>query len=128
MTTLLRIAFLVDAAVTAPIAWAALTGRTSWLQLLLGDAFDANRSAQRLLGVIWIALFVGLIAGVARPALMAPLLVLQLIYKALWLILAFWFRGTSDYPDPPLRMAGLFVLYVAIYPWVIPWETLFRTE
>lgn len=124
--TLLRIGYVVDAIVTAPIALAMLCGHASWVRRLLDEALPDDRSLQVMLGALWTALFVCLVLGAMWPVTMAPVLLLQLIYKSLWMLgyaIPRWTGRRSGAVS--VKVAGLFVAYIAVYPWIIPWSRLF---
>jgi hypothetical protein len=59
---------------------------------------------------------------------MSPLLLIQVIYKALWLLVFVLPRlvgGRSH--EVPWGISLTFVVIVVSYPWVIPWGSLFGT-
>ena len=58
---------------------------------------------------------------------MSPLLLIQVIYKSLWLVVfvvPLLIRGRSG--DVPWGIAGTFLFIVLTYPWVIPWSVIFH--
>jgi hypothetical protein len=60
---------------------------------------------------------------------MSPLLLIQVIYKTLWLVvfvLPLLVRGRSG--EVPWGIAGTFLFIVLTYPWVIPWAKLFNID
>lgn len=125
--SLLQIAYLIDAGVTAPIALSTLFGNGVWFTLLTGETLPENADVRTLLGSLWGALLVCLVAGVLFPVAMLPVLFLQFVYKGLWLLLFAlprWMAGR--FADVPVRMSGLFAGYLLAYPWVIPWEKLWH--
>jgi len=121
--SLLQVAYLIDAIVTAPIALSMLIGSGSWVARLTGEAMPGNADVRTLLGSLWGGLLVCLVVGIFFPVAMLPVLLLQLVYKGLWLLtfaIPRWASGR--FADVPLRLSGLFAGYVLVYPWVIPWE------
>ena len=123
---LLQAAYLIDAIVTAPLVVAVLTRNKAWIANLLGPSLQADPGSLSLIGSIWAALMICATMGLFFPVAMAPVLVIQLIYKGLWLVLFVlprWIRGQGE--GVSWRIAVLFVAYMATYPWVIPWSQLF---
>ncbi len=125
--TLLQVAYLIDAIVTAPLVVAVLTQNKGWIANLLGPVVPGDPSSQILIGVMWAALMTTATTGLVYPVAMAPVLIVQLIYKCLWLLLFAlprWLGGRSA--EVPWRVAALFAAYVGTYPWVIPWSQIFE--
>ncbi len=55
---------------------------------------------------------------------MSPLLLIQVVYKSLWLavfVLPRVVRGRAD--EVPWGIALTFLVIVVSYPWVIPWAS-----
>ncbi len=84
----------------------------------------AYSEAIRLVGALWLAIFVLSVLGLFFPYKMSLVLLFQLIYKGSWLLFAAWpaVRAGSDYPK---GMAGFFVIWVIVLPFIIPWSHLF---
>ena len=58
---------------------------------------------------------------------MSPLLLIQVIYKTLWLaVFAVPRLRTGRVSEIPWGIALTFLVIVVSYPWVIPWGQLFR--
>ncbi len=121
----LQVGYVVDALVTAPIAFSMLSGSGKWIPRLLGEPVPPSPSLRMMLGSLWMALLLCVIVGIFRPVSMIPVLVLQLVYKGLWLA-AFaaprWMSGRSH--EVSWQISRLFMAYVLIYPWLIPWSRL----
>lgn len=80
--------------------------------------------AIRLVGALWGAIFILSILGMFFPNQMSLVLVFQLIYKSSWLIFAAlpaMMQGNSY----PRGMAGFFLVWVLVLPFVIPWKEIF---
>jgi hypothetical protein len=57
---------------------------------------------------------------------MSPLLLIQVIYKSLWLVVfvvPLLVQSRSN--EVPWGVAGTFLFVVLTYPWVIPWSSVF---
>jgi hypothetical protein len=74
------------------------------------------------------AILVGSALGLCFPVPMAPVLLIQVIYKSTWLLVFVLPRlGTGRRGEVPWGMALTFLVIVASYPWVIPWQQLFAS-
>lgn len=88
--------------------------------------FPPSTGIRTILGSLWTAILIGSVIGLFHPVTMSPLLLIQVIYKSLWLIvfvLPLVARGRSN--AVPWGVAGTFLLIVVTYPWVIPWGRVF---
>lgn len=123
--TLLQIGFVVDAVVTFPFALATLIGCERWAQLLFRESLPESHSLRTILGSLWMAILMCSLVGVFFPVEMSPVLILQLIYKGLWIAwfaIPRWLSGRSA--EVPWRIAGIFLAFILVYPWIIPWTRL----
>lgn len=88
--------------------------------------FAESAGWRTLVGSLWSAILVGSVFGLFDPVRWSPLLVLQVVYKSLWL---------AVYVAPRLRtrerleeihpgIAITFLAIVATYPFAIPWRSL----
>jgi len=121
--TVLRLAFFIDALVTAWFIHGLAASLKSQHQS--GVVPDSSQANQQILLAIWITFDVLLFAGIFWPLPCALVLVVQLLYKLIWLALfalPAWWRGQGQLVST--RLWGTFLLYCVTYPWVIPWETL----
>lgn len=80
----------------------------------------------RLVGALWFSIFLLSILGFWKPTTFSPILIVQLIYKSLWLLLVALpaIIQKNDYPE---GMALFFLIWVLILPFVIPWKELFNS-
>jgi len=77
-------------------------------------------------GSLWTAILLGSILGLFYPLSMSSLLLIQVIYKTLWLIVFVMprlLKGRSR--EVPWGISMTFLVIVVSYPWVIPWGPLF---
>lgn len=98
--------------------------RQATRSLFAGNA--RNDHPLRLVGAFWfaIALLSGL--GLFEPFRMTPVLFIQLVYKALWLVicaLPILLRGHVN--DLPKNMASIFGIYVIVLALLLPYGYLF---
>jgi hypothetical protein len=80
--------------------------------------------AIRLVGALWFAIFLLSILGLFYPEKMSLVLLFQLIYKSSWLIFAALPAMLKQQPYPK-GMAVVFIIWVVVLPFVIPWKTIF---
>lgn len=81
----------------------------------------------RVAGALWTAIAVCSLAGLFWPRSFAGVLVIQLVYKGLWLA-AVAVPAMLAREDGPRRfpwgMSAFFAVWVVVLPWVIPWAHL----
>ena len=78
-----------------------------------------------LVGALWAGILVLSILGLFHPLRYSPVLLLQLVYKSVWLavyVAPRLIRG--DLKTVPWGIAGSFAAIVAVWPFVIPWAYL----
>ena len=92
-------------------------------QTIFTNAFEYSE-AFRLVGALWLAIFLLSVVGLFYPKQMSLVLVFQFIYKASWLIFAALpaIRQATPYPK---AMSVFFLIWVIILPFIIPWKELF---
>lgn len=80
----------------------------------------------RLVGALWFSIFLISILGLWKPITFSPILLVQLIYKSLWLLVVALpaILNKSTYPS---GMAAFFLIWIAVLPFVIPWKELFNS-
>lgn len=83
-----------------------------------------NTELIRLVGCLWMAIALLSIFGLWQPLKFSPVLVLQLVYKGLWLIIVA-FPAIKNNENYPSGMAAFFLIWVLILPFIIPWKELF---
>ena len=75
---------------------------------------------------MWTAIMALSVLGLFAPERFSPVLVMQVIYKILWLLcyaLPRLARGRRG--EVPWGIGGTFIVIVLTYPFVIPWRYLF---
>ena len=124
--TLLQLAFVLDAAVTAPLAIGVLAGQHWAARLLMRESASPGENLRLTLGCLWLAIALCSLLGVFFPITFAAVLVLQLIYKTLWILIYAiprWIGGRGA--EVPGSVATVFLAFVLVYPWLLPWSKLF---
>ena len=89
--------------------------------------FEESAGWRVLVGSLWSSILVLSILGLFQPLLYSPLLVLQLIYKSVWLavyILPRLLRSQSS--EVPWGISISFAFIVIVWPFIIPWSYLLR--
>jgi hypothetical protein len=74
----------------------------------------------RLVGCLWLAITILSILGLWKPISFSPILLVQLIYKGTWLLIVALPAIKNNQPYPT-GMALLFLIWVLVLPFVIPW-------
>ena len=112
--------------VLVPIGLMTLLGGERGGQLACQGKFSESEGFRTILGSLWMAILIGSVLGLFFPATMSPLLLIQVIYKTLWLLVFVTPRlRTRRFDEIPWGIALTFLVIVVSYPWVIPWGQLF---
>lgn len=78
-----------------------------------------------LVGALWSGILVLSILGLLHPLRYSPVLLLQLVYKSIWLTVYVAPRVVrGDWKTIPAGIALSFSAIVAVWPFVIPWTYL----
>jgi len=93
------------------------------VKTVFSDALQYSESI-RLVGALWLGIFILSILGLLWPQKMSLILLFQLIYKGSWLLLVALPVVLQHNPYPKV-MALFFLIWVIILPFVIPWKYLF---
>jgi len=122
--TLLKIVYIANILVAGWISIASLFFPKIAVESVFTNAFEYSESI-RLVGALWFSIFILSIVGLVYPKEMSIVLILQLIYKASWLLVAALpaVLNGSNYPRP---MALFFLVWVLVLPFVIPWKDIFN--
>ncbi len=112
---LLKIPYFLNIIILLPLCWGLLTQREHNIsERFFG--FDPI-ALQVLVGSLWSAILICSIAGLFFPKFFIPLLIVQIIYKSLFLIFLFLpslQAGLSS--GAPLAMNVIFIVIVFTYP------------
>jgi len=74
--------YIANIAILVPVAFGSLTG----LLPISRGHFPESAGWRTLTGSLWTAILLCSIAGLFRPIVFAPILLLQVIYKTIWLL------------------------------------------
>ena len=114
--------------VLVPIALMTLLGGERGGQLASQGKFTESEGFRTILGSLWTTILIGSVIGLFRPVTMSPLLLIQVVYKTLWLFVFVLPRLlTGRNQEVPWGISLTFLVIVLSYPWVIPWRLLFGT-
>ncbi len=93
-------------------------------QITVFEQNFAYSESIRLVGALWFAIFILSVLGMFYPEKMSLVLLFQLIYKSSWLLFAALPAMVNHQPYPK-GMAVVFIIWVVVLPFVIPWKTIF---
>ncbi len=122
----LLLPYIFNILVLIPVGLATLFGGAAGGRFVFQGRFPESAGIRTILDSLWTAILIGSIIGLFYPASMSPLLLIQVIYKSLWLVvfvLPLLVHGQGN--AVPWGVAGTFLFIVLTYPWVIPWGKLF---
>jgi len=74
----------------------------------------------RLVGCLWLGIALLSILGFWRPLIFSPVLLLQLVYKSMWLLIVA-LPAIKNKQTYPLGMSLFFLIWVVVLPFAIPW-------
>ncbi len=127
--TLLHLPYIFNIIVLIPIGLLTLLGGEKGGQLACQNKFPENEGFRTILGSLWTAILIGSVLGLFFPITMSALLLIQVIYKTLWLLVYAMPRMLKQHSkEVPWGIALTFLVIVLSYPWVIPWGQLFGTR
>ncbi len=101
-------------------------GRAAGRRLVFQGKLPEGAGFRTISGSACTVIVIGSVIGLFHPVSMSPLLLIQVIYKSLWLVVfvvPLLVRGRSG--DVPWGIAGTFLFIVLTYRWVIPWSSVF---
>jgi hypothetical protein len=82
---------------------------------VMQDAVANSDGLRLLVFSLWLAILLALLAGLRWPAALAPVLLIQIVYKTVWLA-AFILPVASAGQPVPWGVAGTFAFIVLTYP------------
>lgn len=122
----LRLPYVLNILILLPIAPLTLLGGSRGCQRVFEGKFSDSPGIRTIVGSQWTAILLGSVLGLFYPAAMSPLLIVQVIYKSLWLLcFALPCALHGRIREVPLGVALSFLFIVLTYPSVIPWNPLF---
>lgn len=112
---LLKIAYGANILILIPACWGLFfgSGVGSVFQGLVTD----SAGLRLLVGSVWAAILAASIAGFWQPGFFAPVVLIQIAYKALWLALfVLPLMVAGKYDHIPWGISTIFAMIVLIYP------------
>ena len=113
---MLRLAYLVNILILAPVAFAMLTGPGA-VSSVFENKFGEAPELRVLVGCLWFAILVGSVVGLFVPAEMVGILLLQIVYKALFIALVLrplYLEGGAA--ALPMGLSVTFLAIVLVWP------------
>lgn len=111
----LRLAYAANILILAPVLLALLPGPAG---RVFGPETPDVPSLRLLVAALWFAILACSAAGLVWPRAMVAILLLQVIYKSLWLVVFVWPAWRSGQPVP-WGPALSFLPIVLLWPWLI---------
>ena len=109
----LVVAYLANIIILVPVVWSMFSGPSD--ESIFEGTVAESLGLRLLVGSLWAAILVCSIAGMFAPYVFAPLLAVQVIYKAIWLVvfIAPLVMGGERWP---VGISAVFAAIVVIYP------------
>jgi|694.fasta_scaffold58461_11 hypothetical protein len=127
--TLLHLPYIFNIIVLIPVGLLTLLGGEKGGQLACQSKFPESEGFRTILGSLWTAILIGSALGLFFPITMSALLLIQVIYKTIWLLVYAMPRMLKQGSNEvPWGLASTFLVIIVSYPWVIPWGQLFGTR
>jgi hypothetical protein len=121
----IKLAYLANVALLLPIALPTLLRLYDTAQ----GRFAESAGWRVLVGALWSAILASSLLGLFAPLRFAPVLLIQIVYKSLWLAVyaapRLVARRSSEIPT---GIALSFVAIVIVYPFLVPWGALLSRE
>ena len=119
--TAIQLLYLANLVILMPVAIPTL------LNLFRTDqgCFESSVGWRVLVGSLWTGIMLLSLLGMWEPVRLSPVLVLQVIYKSLWLLVyALPLMMRREWQRIPCGITISFVAIVIVWPWLIPWRYL----
>lgn len=113
---LLRLAYAANILILVPVCWAMFAGRG--VQAVFQGAVAESAGLRLLVGSLWAAILLASLAGLVWPRFFAPVLLIQIVYKTLWLLLFVLPLLQAGSARLPSGIAICFAAIVVSYPWL----------
>jgi len=105
---ILYLPYIANIVILVPVVYAMLFG-SGTVSVFEGKVSDSD-GLRILVGSLWLAILIGSALGLIWPKFFAPLLLVQIIYKATWLGLFIWPLMRAGLPYP----TGISIVFAAI--------------
>ena len=115
---LLRIAYLANILILVPVCWGMFFG--GGVSSVFEGKIVESAGLRLLVGSLWFAILAASVAGLWFPAWFAPLILVQIVYKTVWLLVfvaPLVIAGRSG--QVPWGITASFIGIVLTYPWLL---------
>lgn len=120
----MQIIFLANIAVAGAVGIVSLLAPATSARTVFQSTVQASH-AVTLTGGFWTAIAILSVLGLFFPMQMSAVLLVQLLYKGLWLLrVAFPAMLRGALSEIPGGMSLFFLIWVAVIPFVYPWKSL----
>lgn len=117
---MLRLPYILNIIILVPVCWAMLAG--GGRSLVFENKVDWSDELAGLVGALWTAILLASIAGLVWPRLFVPLLLVQVIYKSLFLAMVIVpLARQGGIGAVPMGLSISFALIILTYPLAIWW-------
>jgi hypothetical protein len=117
------LAYLANIVILIPIGPLTLLGGPNGARRVFQAKFGESEGIRTILGSLWTAILLCSVLGVFLPVEMSPMLLIQVLYKLLWLVVFAAPRLLAGrMGELPMGIVLTFAVIVLAYPWVIPWS------
>jgi hypothetical protein len=121
---LLRAIYIANIIVAGTVGWMSLFAPSRAAMIVFGGTTEPN-IPMRIVGSFWLTIALLSVAGLFSPVRFSIVLLLQLIYKNLWLLaiaVPAILAGKTD--SIPIGMAIFFLIWAIVLPFVIPFRSI----
>ncbi len=123
---LLKIAYAANIFILIPVVYAMLFG--GGVANIFDARVDESAGLRVMVGSLWAAILLASVAGLFWPRLFAPVLPIQIVYKAMWLALfVIPLAQKSGWNAIPKGISITFLMIVITYPFIL-WFALRGSE
>lgn len=122
---LLKIIYSANVLVAAWVGLSSLFFPSIATQTVFTGAYPPSQYI-RLVGCLWLGIAFLSVLGLFRPVTFSPVLILQLFYKAIWLLVVA-LPAIMRHQQYPKAMAVFFLVWVLVIPVAIPYKELFAS-
>jgi hypothetical protein len=127
--TFLLLPYAFNILVLVPIGLLTLFGGERGGRIACQAKFPESEGFRTILGSLWTAILIGSVIGLFFTVSMSPLLLIQVIYKTLWLLVFVLPRLLAERSgEVPWGISLTFLVIVVSYPWVMPWGQVFGAK